>query len=484
MARRTRFGFLTALALAIACVTVSGRAGTAEPKDPARVATTLYHRDPEHLWNRVHAALLIRVGPDGQAYGHDRLEPLLWGESQYLLRGSSADRAVAALEEFVRDKGERLIDDPVKRAVLQRDLWLVFNWLSDRTDSPERKRLGDLLAAVIHRVALSPEQIARLPDNYAAAVASGRVADRFDRDRPERSYLPPDLMKPDGPWVCVGRTNGPAAPQHLAEGGGNRFTNSTFLVFLKFPVGREATLDFLKRLATFDKPLYVPNTDEKSSRSLPNLPNQDLPQWPRGTEVALVRRAMLIDSNGRVVASPLTESVQLRVMRTDTPAMTAKTVEELYRLPGGAPDAQAFFEFRLTRAALFAGDAGGLRDESGERDFKTGFNAHPWDEFGDGTSPANGSRPFPERGQPFKNNRASCLGCHQYPGVYSFNSFHGDFPFTVSRKLKHGRDGSYAPKSYSLSPMPIEKVERAAVKWKEGRPGWEALHKLLPDGPR
>jgi hypothetical protein len=417
--------------------------------------------------------VLTRVGPDGRTYGQDRLEPLLWGESKHLRGGWSADRAVAALEKFVRDKGETLIDDPMKRAVLQRDLWLVFNWSMGTPDGPARKRLGALLADVIRRLALSPDRIARLPDNYAAAVASQTFPGRFDPEKPERAYLPPDLFKPDGPWVCVGRTDERTAPRHLDES--NPFTNSVFLVFLKFPARRDATLDSLKRLAAFDQPLYLPNTDAKTQRSVPNLPNPALPQWPKGTEVALVRRAMLVASNGRVVASPLTESVQVRVMRTDTPAMTAKAVEEH---AGGAPDAQAFAEFQLRRTALFAGEAGGLRDVSGERDFKTGFGAHQWDEFEDQT---RNSTPFPERSQPFKNSRASCFGCHQYSGVYGFNSFHGDFPFTVRRKLTDGRDGDYVPKSHSLAPLPVEKAERAAVKWKEEQPTWEALRKLLPE---
>jgi hypothetical protein len=38
----------------------------------------IYDRDPDHPWNRLHAALFVRIGPDGKAYGHDRLEPLLW----------------------------------------------------------------------------------------------------------------------------------------------------------------------------------------------------------------------------------------------------------------------------------------------------------------------------------------------------------------------------------------------------------------------
>jgi hypothetical protein len=284
------------------------------------------------------------------------------------------------------------------------------------------------------------------------------------------------LFKPNGPWVCIGRTNGPTAPRHLDESGGNRFTNSAFLIFLKFPAGRDATLAFLKQLAAFNRPLYLSNNDEKTRRLLPNLPNPALPQWPRGAEVALVRRALLIDSKGQVVASPLTESVQFRVMRNATPAMTGKVVEELYR---GAPAGQAFAEFQLRRTALFAGAAGGLRDVSEERDFKTGFNAHPWDEFVVSGRPANTSRSFPGRRQPFKNSRASCVGCHPYPGVYSFNSFHGDFPFTVSRQLNDQGKSGYVPKSYPLAAMSVEKVERAAVKWKEEQPGWKALRQLL-----
>ena len=64
-------------------------------------------------------------------------------------------------------------------------------------------------------------------------------------------------------------------------------------------------------------------------------------QAPPGTQVALVRRALLIDETGDIVLSPLTESIQLRHFYGE--------------------DAQAFFKFKLSRAFLFAGEAGGLR---------------------------------------------------------------------------------------------------------------------------
>src|SRR5579859_4859305 len=101
------------------------------PKETPSVLT-LYHANPEHLWNRLRAALFVRAGPDGHGYGQDGLEPLLWEGSKHLLEGQSHKQAVAVLEEFVKNHGEKLVKDPLKRAVLQRDLWLIFNWVESK----------------------------------------------------------------------------------------------------------------------------------------------------------------------------------------------------------------------------------------------------------------------------------------------------------------------------------------------------------------
>ena len=94
----------------------------ADPPDAAEVPA-LFHADPQHLWNRLHAALFVRVGADGRTYGQDRLEPLLWAESKHLLEERSNSHAAALLSEFLDTNGVKLIDDPLKRAILQRDLW-------------------------------------------------------------------------------------------------------------------------------------------------------------------------------------------------------------------------------------------------------------------------------------------------------------------------------------------------------------------------
>ena len=457
-----------------------GRTGVPDESPENR---PLYHADPKHLWNRLHEALFVRIGPDGRAYGRDRLEPLLWPRSKHLLEEQSHKPAVALLEEFLKAKGEKLIEDPLKRAVLQRDLWLVFNWLEGDHDgfeepSPKpqevrsaRERLRRPLAAVIGRLALTPDQIKKLPDNYAAALASGTFAKRFAPERPDQPFLP-DLFAPDGPWVCVGRTDGPVAPEHLRDDGGNNvFTNSAFLLFLRLPAGRAATLDYLQRLRSFDQPLLV-EVKETERRLDKYIPNPKLPPFPAGTEVALVRRALLIASTNTPAATGLTESVQLRVYR-ESPEITPQVVGAALHEDGTAAHRrakawQSFHEFRLSRAKLFAGQAGGLRAVGlDERDFSTGFGSHTWDEF-EFRGYRQPGRSFAEASQePIKRN---CFGCHSLPGVSSFNSF-----FSYRNNLS----GSRPARPFSLSAIPVSDVAGAAVKWKEGRPSWTALRKLL-----
>jgi len=454
-------------------------------ESPAKIASDrlLYHTDPEHLWNRLHDAIFVRVGPDGRAYGHDRLEPLLWRKSKHLIEAPSNKRTVSLLEEFLNNKGEKLIDDPLKRAMLQRDLWLVFTWLEgdhwlDNEVKEEelraaRERLRLPLATVISRLALTRDQIERLPDNYAAAVASGEFAKQFDPKHPDTPYLPADLFDTDGPWVCLGRPDGPIAPTHLRDDGTNVFTNSAFLLFLRLPAGRAATVDYLQRLRAFDQPLWI----EVGNAKYPvekYLPNPKIPTFPVGTEVALLRRALLVASPTAPIATALTESVQLRVYR-EIPEITAPTITA--GLVSGTADSrraqswQSFHEFQLSRSLLFAGRAGGLRAIGPkERDFPIPFALSYRDEFEDHESGSN-DQPFSERSQhPILE---TCFVCHSFPGIASFNSY---FNFRM-----HLDESNIGAQPFSLFEMSVSKVEDAAVKSKEGRPHWTSLRKLLAE---
>lgn len=386
-------GFHIATNALVVCCFLAMQASSPADEKESPTRSSLYDPDPEQLWNRLHTTLFVRVSLDGRVYGQDRLEPLLWKRSEYMLQ--RRPQVLALLKEFLDNHGEKLIDDPLKRAVLQRDLWMVFNWL-EFYDSAERAAIGELrgpLAAVIGRLALSPKEIEGLPDNYEAAAASREFAPSFD-PKQSQPYLPSALFATDGPWVCVGRTDGRTAPAHLAEW--NMFTNSVFYVLVRLPTGRTAVADYLEQR----------------------------PAFPEGTELALVRRAMLIDTSHRIVPSNLTESVQVRVIRE-----------------------RKFLDFRLSRAPLFADKAGGLlATGDDDRDFKTGFSAKPYDQFD---------------AAPLK--QLMCVGCHN-----------GGFP-----QFRSGISNREGSEPYPLSEMPVSEVAAAVIRWKEEQPHWAALRKLL-----
>jgi hypothetical protein len=180
-----------------------------------------------------------------------------------------------------------------------------------------RRELQKRLVAVMRRIALSPEEIVSLPDNLLQAANSGSFAPSYDPSHPERAFLPVDLSQTDGSWVPVSNTergDGLAAPCHV------QFTNgrSLFFVFLHLPEGREATKAYLAKIG-----------------------KGKWDQFPEGTQVALVRRMLLIDTNGNLCVSPVTEEVQFRVFRH------LDTVDS--------------YELRLSRKDLFADRRGGLR---------------------------------------------------------------------------------------------------------------------------
>ena len=179
--------FIAVILLIVVPMTLREMAVSAAASESAGKAVALYDPNPAHIWNRLYDALLIREDPAGSKYGTDSLDPLLWLNSDHLLTQPSYGRALRVLDEFLQKHAENQIHDPVKRAILQRDLWAVFDWsvlqesLSQRPTYDEEKReLQTRLAEVLRRLALTPEEIALLPANYGQAVASGAFPKEYD----------------------------------------------------------------------------------------------------------------------------------------------------------------------------------------------------------------------------------------------------------------------------------------------------------------
>ncbi|MGC2194069.1 MAG: hypothetical protein WA628_05295 [Terriglobales bacterium] len=253
----------------------------------------------------------------------------------------------------------------------------------------------------MRRVALTSDQVRALADTYADAVASGQFPTEWDPANPQRAFLPPDLLRSDGPWICLtGYSAEPVAIGHFSG-------RSRFLVFLRLPGGRQATIEYLGKLLESPQPLFV-EVQEGEAPTLQKL-NLRLPQFTVGTEVALLRQMIVIDAEGNLEPTALTESVQLRVYHAVTSGSAYINYEN-----GPSSHDQNFFEFRFNRAALFARHGGGLQAvRPGETEFST-FSSF-------GIDPFEASRKNAWVGQP-SEILARCRACHVDAGIHSVQS--------------------------------------------------------------
>lgn len=415
----------TAAVLIISCgagprsVQLSGDApNTVAKLDAGQV--TLYDADPGHLWNRLHSALFVRIATDGKTYGEDEVAPLLWPGSKYLLTGKQHQRIIGLLDEFLAKDGHTLIKEPLKQVMLQHDLWAVFDWLASpknayryRDDeTPTQARALQLrLAKVIRQLGLPTEEIRRLPDNYAAAIMAQTFPAQYDKEKLERPFLPPELFDADGPWLILGEHMSPAAPVHVRT----VQARSAFFVLMNLPAGRETTQAYLKTLNAFPNALMPQPTDRNRkflARDLPRF-NPELPQFPAGTQVALLRELLVIDDQGKIKPTRIIESAQFRVYR-EIPKSDPAHPEGFDNLVG----TQDVYEFRLSRKDLFTGKAGGLHAVgTHDNDVLPFLNPGPEDPF---------EQENPTRPGGF-GILAQCSGCHGPPGIHSIESYRRSF---------------------------------------------------------
>jgi hypothetical protein len=239
MSRLSRVGVVAAVAvvqllvLGWFTITQAGQQAT-RGFDPLRDSLarsepqSIYGPDKEDAWNQVFFLLFTRtiasqVMADGSglfAAGDNRLalsgrrvtriesgdraiDPLypswLWmdstafdfepGRAWRILREPGYSRLVAALEGVRRTASSR---PPLARALMQADLWSAYDMLHKMIslrrvppapDTVERDKqaqaLLPLIAGTMRALALSREEIARLPDTYAAAAPALKLPDLF-----------------------------------------------------------------------------------------------------------------------------------------------------------------------------------------------------------------------------------------------------------------------------------------------------------------
>jgi hypothetical protein len=420
----------------------------------AAESTALFNPDPRHVSNRLYRQLHVRTEPGGKEYGFDSLDPLLWNKTDYLLAGKSHAQALALSNEFLRTHAERKISDPVKRAILQRDLWAVFDWAvqpegRELSYQAERHDLMARLAPIVRLLALSPDELAQLPDTYARALQNHEFPPAYDPASPNQAFLPPDLFDPSGPWVCLSPAgHNLAAPLHDLS-----FTaRSVFLVFARLPGGRDATLAYFKQLAELEIPLFVAE-ESSAQQQTTYMWNSQVPQFPTGTEFALVRKMVLPDRDGNLHLTPVTESVQIRhyteIPDVDPMASRDTRLAQRFQQPS---------EIKLSRLLLFSDHHSGLRGVTASDDSFLIFPAmtHDFDMIEDERMRAPAESPFQQ-----------CRTCHHGPGTQSMMSF--------SFRGNPNRGPVLSPRLAETTPR--EESDKV-LQWAQTQQKWKVLLRL------
>jgi hypothetical protein len=324
--------------LASLCSSLPGARGEANEQNNSLRSVGIYHHDPNHLWNRLFVTFYRqqismyrspgeRSRTEQHWIGPDVLDPPV---GCFLLDDVPFAKANLILDEFSNKQGASLIDDPVKRVTLQRDLWAVFDLLASTistnvlqrplTSAQQERRLvlRGKIAQIIRSLALARAQIEKLPDTYDAAIRSGAFSNKPD----ETNFLPSDLFAANSGWVEI--QTGRNLLMHTAAAGGR----SLFRTFVKLPPGSTNVLaDYIQRWAV-----------ERASGIPPSR------VLPVGTQLLLLREMICLDENLKMAPTHIVESVQFRTTRK-----------------GLLSEPLIAHEAELNRDLLFQGKQGGLR---------------------------------------------------------------------------------------------------------------------------
>ncbi len=418
---------------------------------------TIYDPDPNHLWNRLNEALFVRTAQDEKKYGLDELDILYWARTTNLLAGASHQQAISVLDEFISTHGENLIHNPLKRALLQRDLWELFDWSTGYISSPNeklaRRELQSRLAIAIRRLALTTNEIATLPDNYARTT------------KISAPDLPAGLNQSNSDWLGVSDQNdGLTVPTHVASFRGH----STFQVLVHFPEGRQAAIAYLDQLHRFEHVwIYVTNDSSfvttNEPREVLSL-NPNLPQFPTNTDWALVRRMSVIDTDGNIQPTPIVESVQMRRYYTFTNRMITNS--------GGGVNSitpQNCYEFQMNRRQNCE-----LREfGQNEKDFNfVHFMGMGFDQFEYTSRNASNEVEVLDSAKLQSVTLNTCMQCHSAPGLFSVNSY--------TRFLSFFSESPQRPAN--LTPLDSNREIENTISWKQRQFDWGLLQGLWDRG--
>lgn len=374
---------------------------------------TLYDTDPNHLWNRLYSALYIRPRhlpaageqPATIRYeGGDVIEFLAWGRTEYWSTEAMFAKLAPLLDEFIDSShdSERSpqMNDPLRRIVLQHDLWAAFDHLIDLNN----RRVGDLvtrqrrdelcrkLAKCIQSLAIPASELEQLPDTYTLAVRSGDFVPHHDNNA-SADYLPHGLLSRPDEWVEIDvyfpDMHEDIMDRFISLHARSFMGRSHYRIFYRFPEGRQQVVTYLEKLEHSD-------IDWKHAAQFGFLQlRNNGPQIPVGTEVLLMQQMVVLNDEMKPVPTNIVESVQFRAYLNIHGAATPATNTGV---------GMNVLDYRMKRGLLFDGlKSGGLaREPEAEPQYRVAI---------DGSKPTAPDWGFADKTVLFQQ----CADCHMSP---------------------------------------------------------------------
>ena len=217
-------------------------------------------------------------------------------------------------------------------------------------------------------------------------------------------------------------------------------------------------LESLRSFAQYDHPwMYVSN---RMMRVSPNEPkdvlnlNTNIPQFSTNTEWAIARRMCVIDVDGKIQPTPITESIQMRRFCKIQRAFSDPNVWMSTNI------VQIFHEFQFDKRHNALLRSVGKDEKAFNFVHFRSQGMDPFErEFRNG---AQESGPI-DSGRFQSEALKTCFECHSDRGIFSVLSYTGSLsPLAI-------------PKPIDLAPIPFTREATATIYWKQRQYDWGLL---------
>ena len=290
----------------------------------------LFGSQSGHAWDQARDTFYVRRFSTGEVFAHPHAAAPPWHEySPFTFDAAFHQNVIARLEAVEKLPPAEMEDQPaIRRLIFLRDLWAAFDGLHQLHNKGERNQNADValekgidrrdellsqLARVMKRLELTEEEVRALPNAFQIVAEKKLYPKSFDPEMGSHAFFPADLLDKDGPWLTYSDEPEPHAGGVLHMSFIQH--RSVFTLHLRTPEGRDGGLKFFQDYIKSDRRLEIPT----------------------GSTLVLLNRALVPTRSGKLLVSPLVESLQMIVV---TP-----------------PDDHRF-KFMLDRRDLLAGNLG------------------------------------------------------------------------------------------------------------------------------